>query len=186
MPHLVHQGVALVVDGGEDAWSATELAASLPQLSAIWHRSGASTSEPRLLEGVFDDGGPAFVQVNPEVADLIRDYVAEVAGSGEHAVDAYCGVGVYGRALAEKGWGVTGIERQWENYLRGRLGERSRVVDALAREVAKPPAGATAALPREVEPIPAQDVYLSLDLDLQREAEAVGGDFFETGVDVVF
>jgi 23S rRNA (uracil1939-C5)-methyltransferase len=105
------EGVALVVDGGEDSWSAAELAASVPRLSAIWHRSGASTSEPRLLEGVFDDGGPAFVQVNPEVADLMRDHVAEIAGSGERAVDAYCGMGGYGRLLAEKGWTVMGIER---------------------------------------------------------------------------
>jgi 23S rRNA (uracil1939-C5)-methyltransferase len=105
------KGVALVVDGGEDSWSAAELAASVPQLSAIWHRSGPSTSEPRLLEGVFDEGGPAFVQVNSEVATQMRDYVAEVAGSGERAVDAYCGVGGYGRLLAERGWVVTGIER---------------------------------------------------------------------------
>ncbi|MBC8072914.1 MAG: hypothetical protein IAG13_31620, partial [Deltaproteobacteria bacterium] len=35
--------------------------------------------------------------------------------------------------------GQTGIERQWENYLRGRLGSRSRVVDARRREVTGPP-----------------------------------------------
>ncbi|MDH3207095.1 MAG: hypothetical protein OEO79_10810, partial [Gemmatimonadota bacterium] len=105
------EGVALVVDGGQDAWSAKELSAAVPSLSAIWHRSGAATSEPRLLTGVFDEGGPAFVQVNPEVATMMRDRVVEVAGEGTRAVDAYCGVGGYGRALAEKGWDVTGIER---------------------------------------------------------------------------
>jgi len=105
------EGVALVVDGGEDAWSATELAAAVPSLNAIWHRSGAATSEPRLLTGAFDEEGPAFVQVNPEVATMMRDRVVEVAGEGPRAVDAYCGVGGYGRALAEKGWHVTGIER---------------------------------------------------------------------------
>lgn len=105
------EGVALIVDGGEDSWSAAELAAAVPVLSAIWHRSGASTSEPRLLEGVFDEGGPAFVQVNSEVAAMMRDHVVAVAGTGTRAVDAYCGVGGYGHALAEKGWSVTGIER---------------------------------------------------------------------------
>jgi 23S rRNA (uracil1939-C5)-methyltransferase len=104
-------GVALVVEGGEDGWSATELAAAVPRLSAIWHRSGLATSEPRLLEGTFDDGGPAFVQVNPDVATVMCDYVTEVAGEGMNAVDAYCGVGVYGHALANKGWSVTGLER---------------------------------------------------------------------------
>ncbi|MFO7562207.1 MAG: penicillin-binding protein 2 [Enhygromyxa sp.] len=78
--------------------------------------------------------------------------------------------------------GVTGIERQWENYLRGRLGERSRVVDALGREVADPPAAALEALPPDRDPIPGQDIYLSLDLDLQRvAATALAGESMEGG-----
>jgi penicillin-binding protein 2 len=36
--------------------------------------------------------------------------------------------------------GKTGIERQWENYLRGRPGKRSRVVDNRHRPVKDPPA----------------------------------------------
>lgn len=80
--------------------------------------------------------------------------------------------------------GVTGIERQWENYLRGRLGQRSRVVDALGREVADPPPAAIAALPEEIEPIPGQDIYLSLDLDLQRvAATALAGESQEASKD---
>jgi penicillin-binding protein 2 len=80
--------------------------------------------------------------------------------------------------------GVTGIERQWENYLRGRLGQRSRVVDALGREVADPPPAAIAALPEEREPIPGQDIYLSLDLDLQRvAATALAGESQEASKD---
>jgi penicillin-binding protein 2 len=80
--------------------------------------------------------------------------------------------------------GVTGIERQWENYLRGRLGQRSRVVDALGREVADPPPAAIAALPEEREPIPGQDIYLSLDLDLQRvAATALAGESMEASKD---
>ncbi|MBK6918868.1 MAG: penicillin-binding protein 2 [Deltaproteobacteria bacterium] len=66
--------------------------------------------------------------------------------------------------------GQTGIERMWENYLRGRLGSRSRVVDAARREVAEPTAEALAALPPDRDPIPGQDIYLTLDLDLQRVA----------------
>src|SRR5205085_6649730 len=64
----------------------------------------------------------------------------------------------------------TGIERQWENYLRGRLGSRSRVVDSRRREVADPPPEAFAALPPDRDPIPGQDIYLTLDLELQRVA----------------
>lgn len=66
--------------------------------------------------------------------------------------------------------GQTGVERQWENYLRGRLGARSRVVDAARREVANPPAEAQAALPPDRDPIPGQDIHLTLDLELQRVA----------------
>lgn len=66
--------------------------------------------------------------------------------------------------------GRTGIERQWENYLRGRLGSRSRVVDSLRHEVADPPPHAVLALPPARDPIPGQDLYLTIDLDLQRVA----------------
>lgn len=66
--------------------------------------------------------------------------------------------------------GSTGIERQWENYLRGRLGSRARVVDARRREVAEPPPAALAALPEDTDPIPGQDIYLTLDLALQNVA----------------
>lgn len=66
--------------------------------------------------------------------------------------------------------GQTGIERQWENYLRGRLGSRSRVVNAARHEVATAPPEAIAALPPDRDPIPGQDIYLTLDLDLQRVA----------------
>jgi 23S rRNA (uracil1939-C5)-methyltransferase len=104
-------GAALVVEGGEEAWSATELAKAVPELRAIWHRPERSIAEPRLLEGSFGDSGTGFVQVNPEVAAAMRAYVVDVAGRGERAVDAYCGVGAYGRLLAERGWTVVGIER---------------------------------------------------------------------------
>jgi len=66
--------------------------------------------------------------------------------------------------------GQTGIERQWENYLRGSLGQRARVVDARQREVKDPPAWAREQLPPDRDPIPGQDIYLTLDLDLQRVA----------------
>jgi penicillin-binding protein 2 len=66
--------------------------------------------------------------------------------------------------------GHTGIERQWENYLRGRLGARWRVVDAKRREVKEPPPWAAGSLPGARDPIPGQDIYLTLDLDLQQIA----------------
>lgn len=66
--------------------------------------------------------------------------------------------------------GKTGMERQWENYLRGRPGKRSRVVDVHRRAVKDPPPDATGALPPDEDPIPGQDLYLTLDLELQKVA----------------
>jgi penicillin-binding protein 2 len=66
--------------------------------------------------------------------------------------------------------GKTGIERQWENYLRGRPGKRSHVVNVHDRSVKDPPPEALAALPPDEDPIPGQDIYLTLDLDLQQVA----------------
>lgn len=77
--------------------------------------------------------------------------------------------------------GKTGLERQWENYLRGRAGLRSRVVDSVGRPVRVPgdksegkgiiaPNYAVGALPEDRDPIPGQDLHLSIDLDLQRVA----------------
>lgn len=66
--------------------------------------------------------------------------------------------------------GKTGIERQWENYLRGRPGKRSRVVDNRHRPVKDPPPEAQAALPPDEDPIPGQDIHLTLDLALQQVA----------------
>lgn len=66
--------------------------------------------------------------------------------------------------------GRTGIERQWENYLRGRAGKRSRVVDNRHRPVKEPPPEAQTALPPDEDPIPGQDIHLTLDLALQQVA----------------
>jgi 23S rRNA (uracil1939-C5)-methyltransferase len=105
------EGVVLVVEGGDDGWSAAELAAAVPGIRAVWHRAGSARAEPRLLEGSFDETATAFVQVNPEVAHQMQDHVARIAGSGARAIDAYCGAGAYGHSLAGAGWKVTGIER---------------------------------------------------------------------------
>ena len=66
--------------------------------------------------------------------------------------------------------GKTGIERQWENYLRGRPGSSSHVVNVHHRSVKDPPPEAEAALPPAEDPIPGQDIYLTIDLDMQQVA----------------
>ncbi len=58
--------------------------------------------------------------------------------------------------------GKGGVESQWEGLLRGRKGGRQVEVDALGREVR---------VVKEVRPIAGWDLYLTLDLGLQKEAE---------------
>ncbi len=114
-------GVELVVEGGAAGWSAAELAPAVPEIHTFWHRPADSEGLPELVEGAGEArAAPAFRQVNSEAAALLVRHVSELAGApgagggphgqGGRAVDAYCGSGAYARALAERGWEVTGIE----------------------------------------------------------------------------
>lgn len=64
--------------------------------------------------------------------------------------------------------GQYGIEKRYDSVLRGRIGKKIVEVDAVGRE--------TNVL-RTDPPTPGDDIYLTIDLDLQREAEeAFGGE----------
>jgi 23S rRNA (uracil1939-C5)-methyltransferase len=115
----VAAGVELLVHGGAAAWNAVKLAAEVPELTAIWHVPAGPRALAVLVSGHSAPGGGAsFEQVNADVAALLRDYVIDQAGSGisdaqvtgRGAIDAYCGIGEYGHALAQADWSVTGIE----------------------------------------------------------------------------
>ncbi len=58
--------------------------------------------------------------------------------------------------------GKSGIERQYDAVLRGRAGERFRTVDAFGREIATDP--------EQVPPVFGQDLYLTIDRDIQELA----------------
>lgn len=116
----VSQGVVIVVKGGVPGWDPTLLLQHVPGIVSVWHHAGGA-SRVALVAGApvheewgedrFPLGGQAFLQVNREAAKAMVDHVlAQVPAGGGTAVDAYCGVGVYGRALARDGWQVTGIE----------------------------------------------------------------------------
>ena len=104
-------GPELLVEGGEAGWSAKQLAARVPALVAVHHRAATLGAEATLVHGGTETAlGAAFLQVNREVAAALKEHVVAVAGRGTAAIDAYCGVGEFGRALALNGWRVTGIE----------------------------------------------------------------------------
>jgi penicillin-binding protein 2 len=62
--------------------------------------------------------------------------------------------------------GRTGIERAWENLLRGRRGYRRILVDA---DLARSERGGDE--PEVIEPVPGRDLTLTLDMDLMRIVE---------------
>lgn len=97
---------------------------AVPDLQAVWWRRGPA-DDPVLLAGTPDTGevwgdrrlrvGPtAFLQVNRAVAWSLQAAVMEELTShgaeGRRFVDGYCGVGAFGRRLADLGADAVGIE----------------------------------------------------------------------------
>jgi 23S rRNA (uracil1939-C5)-methyltransferase len=114
--------LTLLVEGGYGPGRAQELAATVPGLHSIWHRTEPAVA-PVLLAGAdhVDEqwngesvrlGGAMFLQVNRGTAQLLESHVmTRVAPEpGQRIIDAYCGVGLYARQCARRGADVVGIE----------------------------------------------------------------------------
>jgi penicillin-binding protein 2 len=67
--------------------------------------------------------------------------------------------------------GRTGLERQWEGYLRGTPGFERVVVDAKGQRKSAEETRELLQTPRRQDPLPGNNLVLSLDADLQRLAE---------------
>jgi 23S rRNA (uracil1939-C5)-methyltransferase len=100
--------VVLVVSGGDPSWKPDRLLARVPALAAVVHRSG--DKDEQAADPAAVDVSLGFEQVNDGAAALLRAHVLAEATDVRRAVDAYCGAGPYGRALAEQGVSVVGIE----------------------------------------------------------------------------
>ncbi len=114
----------LLVEGGRGVGDPEALVEGAGLLG-VWARSEGEI-RPRFLAGkAGPDGVPerwlgeriqvrpgAFLQVNRTGADALARaaLVALGAQEGDQVLDAYCGVGSYGRELAARGVQVTGIE----------------------------------------------------------------------------
>jgi 23S rRNA (uracil1939-C5)-methyltransferase len=112
----------LLVEGGHGPGQAQRLLESVAGLEAVWHRPN-NRMAPRLLAGSenlhenwmgesFPIRPGAFLQVNREGAAILHRLVLgalEVA-EGDTVVDAYCGMGFYGRSVARRGGTVVGLE----------------------------------------------------------------------------
>ena len=179
-------GIALIVGGGDAEWSARELAEEVGVISSVWHRA-AGAERAALVHGAAVEEscgehrltllGDVFLQVNRSAAEPLERHVIERSGSPRTVVDAYCGVGLYGRALARAGASVTGIEVSPDalgsfegtiddfQVLRGRVEER--LADALPAQllILNPPRkGLADAVPDQIMASPPERIiYVSCD-----------------------
>lgn len=112
----------LLIEGGHGRGRPEELLHAVAGLEAIWHRP-APGMPPRLLAGSdhleenwmgesFPIRPGAFLQVNRRGAALLHHVVMDALDvrEGESVVDAYCGMGFYGRAVTRRGATVVGLE----------------------------------------------------------------------------
>lgn len=128
---LAGNDLALVLEGGMRWPSAREFANAVPLQVIRWRPDhGASRVIVDRRAGVTPD--EAFDQVNQPVAALARDEVLArvLAHAPATVIDAYAGLGLTARALAEWGVRVTAIERDASavRYAAAHLPEGSRAI----------------------------------------------------------
>jgi len=115
------QGGSLLLGGGKGDGDPDSLLSKVQGLSSVWrdtkngpprHLGGDLTLPVRWRNDLLVLHGGGFIQVNRGAGEELCDYVLTEAGDlqGKGVVDAYCGVGVLGRALALAGATVTGID----------------------------------------------------------------------------
>jgi 23S rRNA (uracil1939-C5)-methyltransferase len=106
-------GPTLVMMGGQSWAARDQFSEAVPSVSAVWWEP-ADEKPRRLLYDRRPDRTPSasFVQVNAEMAEILRRYVIERARelSPRTAVDAYAGAGQTARLLSDAGVSVTAIE----------------------------------------------------------------------------
>lgn len=192
---------------------ARELVDEVPALAALWWQEEGQ-DPPVLLAGVesveeqwFGESYAiqpgAFLQVNREAAEILHDLVLRELGTprDRRVVDAYCGVGVYGRRMARHGDRAVGIEaepgaaamareRAPEGFtvLEGRV--EDRLAEALPADlvILNPPRAGVA--PEVVQALataaPDRIVYVSCDpATLARDLGRLGGEYGVIRIQVV-
>ena len=131
-----------------------------PPFQPVYIKRDISWEELSRVKALLMDMPGVQVVVEPirtypygELAAHLLGYVGEVDRKELAANDGYDVGDVVGK---------TGVEAVWERYLRGSKGGRQVEVDAFGREVR---------VLGEVLPIPGWDLYLTIDVELQRRAE---------------
>jgi 23S rRNA (uracil1939-C5)-methyltransferase len=114
--------VLLLVRGGRGRGDPDHLVEHVPSLRAIWKVSERPGAVPRRIAGSRVDEvwhgeaielpAAAFLQGNRAAAEACHQAVLdELPGAkGKRVLDAYCGFGLYGLHMVERGASVVGIE----------------------------------------------------------------------------
>ena len=104
-------GFSFTLEGGR-GWNGHEaLFSAVPELTEVWW--APEDGHRRLLHSRHSDqAGASFVQVNPGVAERLRQWVLSLATAfrPKTAIDAYAGTGDIAVGLATQGADVTAIE----------------------------------------------------------------------------
>lgn len=109
------------------------------------------------LRGVVYGTEPKRIYPHP-VAPHLLGYIGELAGDDPRLQEGYEPGDIVGKS---------GIEREYDRFLRGKKGTYYMEVDALGREI-RPYRGA-----KDKAPLPGKNLYLTIDLDLQGYAEGL-------------
>jgi 23S rRNA (uracil1939-C5)-methyltransferase len=131
---LLATGFSLAVEGADRWESHAALFTTVDSMRELWWKP--ESKRRRLLHSRTDTGqaGASFIQVNPEVADALREYVVALANhdAPESVVDAYAGTGDLAAAFASRGARVVAIEidRDAARVASTRLAAPSKVVAA--------------------------------------------------------
>ncbi len=112
------------------------------------------------LPGIYIDIEPTRHYIYPKTAAHLLGYLGEI-NRKELAS------GKYPNVRTGDSIGRYGVEKSFESFLQGKRGGRQVEVDANGRVIK---------ILKTVEPVPGNDLHLTLDLDLQRRAEEMLGD----------
>jgi 23S rRNA (uracil1939-C5)-methyltransferase len=118
---LADDGVGMLISGGRSRGDVRALVRDVEGLDAVWleddrgrlsHGAGEKALSETWLGETFELSADTFVQVNRSAAEELTNWVVDqaMASSPSRVIDAYAGVGLYGRAMSRSGVLCTAIE----------------------------------------------------------------------------
>ena len=123
-----------MIHGGKKNGDPIELIRKVPEIISVWNVDDSGNErllggeqvlyEQRLGEQV-EVGPTSFLQANRSCEAHLNDWIVEQVNpwEGMRVIDAYCGLGFYGRRIAKHGANVMGIERNLASNVHESSGE---------------------------------------------------------------